>query len=289
MQNLSQHLEFLNNCNGNWKICGQITHDCGHRRYWRVRSGNKTAILVKDASSLKKFEEISKLLHDFHVPKIYETNAPFALLEDFGDTSLRKISQEKALEIAIDTARNFHTIDASGLPSWEGSEIQQGRKNFNASLEKTWQEIEENLPSMPQIFMHGDFHPDNLMLLPDDKCGLLDFQDAMRGSGAYDVVNLLEDARADISQALRAKMIDRYCCGMNAEERAAFDLWYRVLGTQFHMRVLALFSEIPSKACHLPRLKAYIKTALPHPALEPINKWLVDHKCMIFNEKYYNK
>ena len=42
------------------------------------------------------------------------------------------------------------------------------------------------------------------------RCGLLDFQDAMRAPAVYDLVSLLEDARRDVPDALRDAMIERY-------------------------------------------------------------------------------
>ena len=42
------------------------------------------------------------------------------------------------------------------------------------------------------------------------RVGLLDFQDALAGHAAYDLVSLLEDARRDTSAELREAMIRRY-------------------------------------------------------------------------------
>ena len=50
-----------------------------------------------------------------------------------------------------------------------------------------------------QVMVHRDFHIDNLFFLKDRKgiqqCGIIDFQDAVVGPQAYDLVSLLEDAR----------------------------------------------------------------------------------------------
>src|SRR5204862_3918025 len=73
---------------------------------------------------------------------------------------------------------------------------------------------------LPQALLPGatlvlrDYHADNLMLLPGrpgvEGCGLLDFQDAVLGPASYDLVSLLEDARRDVTPALRALMTERY-------------------------------------------------------------------------------
>ncbi|MEI9982578.1 MAG: phosphotransferase [Aliidongia sp.] len=62
--------------------------------------------------------------------------------------------------------------------------------------------------------MLRDYHIDNLMLLDGraglQACGLLDFQDAVIGPIAYDLVSLVEDARRDVSAPVRNAMIARY-------------------------------------------------------------------------------
>ena len=59
-----------------------------------------------------------------------------------------------------------------------------------------------------------DYHADNLHWLPSReglrRVGLLDFQDAVRGPAALDLVALLEDARRDVSPDLAKASIARY-------------------------------------------------------------------------------
>ena len=53
-----------------------------------------------------------------------------------------------------------------------------------------------------------DYHAENIMLLEGaagiERFGLLDFQDALAGHPAYDLVSLLQDARRDVSAGARA-------------------------------------------------------------------------------------
>ncbi|MEM7239160.1 MAG: phosphotransferase, partial [Pseudomonadota bacterium] len=59
-----------------------------------------------------------------------------------------------------------------------------------------------------------DYHAENLIWLPKRRgtarTGLLDYQDALAGHPAYDLVSLLEDARRDTGTELRDAMIRRY-------------------------------------------------------------------------------
>ena len=57
--------------------------------------------------------------------------------------------------------------------------------------------IVESAVSQPQVFMHRDYHSANLMVLPEDDVGILDFQDAFIGPVTYDLVSLLRDCYID--------------------------------------------------------------------------------------------
>ena len=65
----------------------------------------------------------------------------------------------------------------------------------------------------PPVTVLRDYHAENIMLLDRPglaRLGLLDFQDALAGHPAYDLVSLLQDARRDVSPALEAAMLARY-------------------------------------------------------------------------------
>ena len=147
-----------------------------------------------------------------------------------------------------------------------------------------WDEIESSLPPCPMGFVHGDYHLENLMYMDGGagikQCALIDYQDALHGGLPYDLVNLLEDARVDVPEDLRTRMIDRYCEGMSRAQKDAFLKWYRVLGTQFHCRVIGLFIMLAAEQgrddylIHINRLQKYIEIALEDNLLLPLKVWL---------------
>src|SRR5690606_30704986 len=95
-----------------------------------------------------------------------------------------------------------------------------------------------------------DYHCDNLMLVPNKKgvqaCGLLDFQDALTGPAAYDLVSILENDRYDVPKELQEKLLVRYLEKANLEcSKEDFLLWYRVLSAQRQSKILGLFYRLP--------------------------------------------
>ncbi|HRC27741.1 MAG TPA: phosphotransferase, partial [Alphaproteobacteria bacterium] len=104
-----------------------------------------------------------------------------------------------------------------------------------------WKSIERNLPPPETGFTHVDFHVDNLMWIEGaqgtDRCGLLDFQGAMRGPLAYDAANLLGDMRIDVPACVHAPVLARLCENLSPQETERFHLWHVVMGAQFHCRM----------------------------------------------------
>ena len=134
-----------------------------------------------------------------------------------------------------------------------------------------------------QTLVLRDYHVDNLMVLPGRAgtagCGLLDFQDALLGAAAYDLVSLLEDARRDIAPDLAAAMLARYLAARPALDRNSLLTDYAVLGLQRSTKIVGIFTRLdrrdgkPVYLKHLPRLWRLIGRGLEHPALAPVAAW----------------
>jgi len=295
-----------------WAIAAPLGQDSSLRRYFRVAKGKAHAVLmeaVPDDSPLAMtghkmgdFIRIANWLRSvgLSAPEIYAQDLAggYMILEDFGGLSFKQAlddGQERLYDCAADVLDHLAAQqNLPDLPQYYESHVHARHryvmdyyarpKNVEEAVTRylaAWQTIEASLSPCPQGFLHIDFHAENLMVLEGrtglQKCGLLDFQGAMIGPVPYDLVNLLEDARRDVPDDIRAKILARY--------DKTFQNWYRVLGTQFHCRVIGQFIKLaeegkPQYLAHIPRLEEYIKTALRDPLLLPLKtffeEWGVD-------------
>ena len=148
-----------------------------------------------------------------------------------------------------------------------------------------WREVLPLAHRVPASLLLRDYHAANLMLLPDRdgirQAGLLDFQDAYRGPVTYDLVSLLEDARRDVPEALREKMMARYLAQFPALDREAFETSLAILAAQRHTRVLAIFERLSRhegkhdyRRLHSPRVERLLQSALRHPMLAGVKQWI---------------
>jgi len=130
-----------------------------------------------------------------------------------------------------------------------------------------------------EVLILRDYHAENLIWLPGRtghaRVGLLDFQDAMTGGRAYDLVSLLQDARRDVPPALEEAMLARYIAACGRDE-AAFRAAYACLGAQRNLRILGVFARLclrDGKRRYLsliPRVWAHLARDLDHPVLAPV-------------------
>lgn len=132
-----------------------------------------------------------------------------------------------------------------------------------------------------------DYHSPNLLWLPERegiaRIGLLDFQDAMMGSAAYDVASLLQDARVTVPEMMEISLLSRYTRARMKAERAfdapAFARLYATFAAQRASKILGIFARLdrrdgkPQYLRHLPRVWTYLQRSLAHPDLAQLAAW----------------
>jgi hypothetical protein len=299
-----------------------LAGDASFRRYERIRHHGRSAVLMDappPVEDVRPFIAIDRLLCGFGLsaPRILaeDAGAGLLLLEDLGDDTftrlLAKGEDEPALyALAVDTLVALHRLpaaraapdfvppyddrrlldEAALLAEWYLPAI-DGRPTAEATAREwrdLWAVALRAARHVPETLVLRDFHVDNLIRIPGRAgvaaCGLLDFQDAVRGPVAYDLVSLLEDARRDIAPALVAGLRRRYLDAFPSLDPAALDRAMAVLGAQRHAKVIGIFTRLcvrdgkPDYLRHIPRVWRLLDAALARePALAPVAVWLDAH------------
>jgi tRNA threonylcarbamoyl adenosine modification protein YjeE len=154
-----------------------------------------------------------------------------------------------------------------------------------------WRELLAKAAAAPQTWVIRDFHSPNLIWLDERadiaRVGIIDFQDAVLGPAAYDLVSLLQDARVDVPEALELAMLTRYIKTRLADDDtfdpAAFAELYAIMSAQRNTRLLGTFARLnrrdgkPQYLRHQPRIWTYLNRSLDHPALSGIRAWYAAH------------
>jgi aminoglycoside/choline kinase family phosphotransferase len=298
----------------------KLAGDASFRRYYRLTDGRRSVVLM-DApppqENARAYVQVAQILRGYGLsaPEIYaaDLDRGFLLIEDFGDDTYTKLlasgGDEPALyTLAIDTLIALQrAVAENGVP--DVPPYEEARFLTEAGLLVDWyapETLGAPLPAdaceeylalwrqiLPQAALPGptlvlrDYHVDNLMLLPGRAgiggCGLLDFQDALRGPAAYDLVSLLKDARRDVPPPLRTAMTERYLSAFPGLDRAAFARSAAILAVQRNCKIVGLFVRLwrrdgkPQYLPHIPRVWRLIEADLGEPVLSPLARWLDRH------------
>jgi aminoglycoside/choline kinase family phosphotransferase len=297
-----------------------LAGDASFRRYERVRRGEKFAVLM-DAPPPKEdtrpFVAVTRHLQalGYCAPELYAEDAAagLLLLEDLGDATYGRVLAEGAdratlYDAAVDLLVDLHAKPESAtvpvwLPPYDEARIlveaelltdwymplMFGRPT-DAGVKRAYQDIWRGflpiLQASGRTLVLRDFFADNLMWLPGrpgvKKVGLLDYQDALAGSPAYDLMSLIEDARRDIDPALEARLLARYRAARPAIDHDAFRAAYVILAAQRHCKVIGIFTRLSVRdgkagyLVHIPRLWRLLERACRDPLLAPLAHWLDD-------------
>lgn len=251
-------------------------------------------------------------------PEIYAADAPngYVLMEDLGadlftdslakgvsETELYQGAAEVLARIHADTApavlppdKVLHAYDETALlaevdllTEWFFP-VGLGRSataDELAEFHGLWRAVLAPVLNTRPVFVHRDYHAQNLMWMPGRdgaaRVGLIDFQDGVAGSPAYDMISLVEDARRDVSAATGRLTLSHYLDKMQAQgtpvDGDAFALEMAVYAAQRNTKIVGIFARLArrdGKARYLdllPRVWSYLNNDLTHPALAELKSW----------------
>ncbi len=283
-----------------------LAGDASFRRYFRVTHGARAAVLM-DAppphEDPRPFLTVAGWLAErgFAAPAIHAADAAqgLVLLEDFGDARLREAADAAphdafglyaaAVDVLVELRRHpagpFAPYDRAVLQREAGLFVDWympavGRDADAAGYHAAWDAVLDHALTAEPVTVLRDYHSENLMLA-GGRLGLLDFQDALAGHPAYDLVSLLQDARRDVDPNIEQAMLERY----RAETGAGDDFLdtYHVLGAQRNAKILGIFTRLwkrdgkPRYAALCPRVWAYLERDLSEPVMAPVARWFDDH------------
>ena len=284
--------------------------DWSVRNYARLTNKNgDTAILLKSPPDDSPDAMIGHLITPWstmnthfksigvNVPTIIKEDLAqgLILMDDFGDDTIAGKGVDaymKATDILI-TMRDHPNALNTDLINYEDTHVYKALRFYpsyvldKSELESTWfaawDEVTADLPPCPRAFTHIDFAAMNLMWANND-IGVIDFQAACNSPFVYDLVNLLEDIRRDISDNTKQSCKNHYCATLSPETTAIFNAWYPVITAQFHARILGQIQYLAKDKGRDDLMQYYddittrLEMELQHPSLRPILRLINDNK-----------
>ncbi len=223
------------------------------RRYYRVRNGGKTAVLMQcrpDDPDYERHLTYTRFFeaHALPVPDLLATDEvrKRALFEDLGDTSLYSFMKlphetgviEDIYQSVLDILVTLHSrvtqhIEECPLLQKRIFDYDYLRWETNYFLERFILGMEEitvcDRPTLQNEFhllarkadsyskriIHRDFQCQNIMITAGGIPRVIDFQGARMAPPAYDVASILWDPYHRLDESVRTKLLDYYVAEMN--------------------------------------------------------------------------
>jgi aminoglycoside/choline kinase family phosphotransferase len=248
------------------------------------------------------FLNVAKYLKQkgINVPAVhhYSREDDLLILEDLGDELLaRKVETENAdilkhwYEKAIDLLITLQAKTANSdkkecvalqrsfdefLFNWEfdhfleyGVETRLDKKIAEQDKQiivEYLHKLAREIVRLPYGFTHRDYQSRNIFVV-DDELFLIDFQDALLGPQAYDLVSLLRDSYVELSPQLVSQLVDYYCTQKSIETKS-FQREFDLVTIQRKLKDSGRFVYIdrvknnPGYLKYIPSSLRYVKEAL---------------------------
>ena len=296
--------------------------DAGFRSYWRGQAAagahtSKSVIVMDsppDKEDVRPWLRIRALLEagGVRVPRVLAEDVEhgFLLLEDLGrDTYLHAIDSDNADALFDDAITQLLKLQAiappADMPVYDETLLARELKLFDEwflgrhlgidldcgdleRLERVYRRLIDTALAQPQVLVHRDFMPRNLMPA-DAGPAVLDFQDAVRGPIAYDALSLFKDAFLSWPQDRIDVWLNRYHAraldaGLPVPSLDRFRRDADWIGVQRHLKVIGIFARLhhrdskPKYIADAPRFLAYLDGVVPkYPELAPLGELLDRH------------
>lgn len=298
-----------------------LAGDASFRRYDRARHADGRIAVLMDApppqENVAPFVTVAQWLaaSGFAAPRIFAEDREhgFLLLEDLGDDSFTRVlaaAPERETELYRAAGRLLAALhqhadilpdvphydrdtllrEAALLPDWYLRAVSGENNSARDAFFAAWNQVFDAFPPLTQVLVLRDYHADNLMLLPEPRehahgygrVGLLDFQDALIGSPAYDLVSYLDDARRDVSAHTRNAVLEEYA-QLTGTDLHSLRVQCDVLGAQRNCKILGIFMRLtlrdgkPQYLDYLPRVWRLLEHEMREPILAPVKAWFDAH------------
>jgi N-acetylmuramate 1-kinase len=287
-----------------------------------IYDGKSYSAAVHLAEDVKPFVAIADGLRErgFSAPAIHhaDLDSGFLITEDFGSAAviegdpsrpieeryqaatdmlaaLHRETLPGTLQLAPNLSYAIPVFDTDALLVEIGLMLEwylpdrgvQVAAELRAEFVAIWRDLLDKAAASASTWVLRDFHSPNLIWLDDRagiaRVGIIDFQDAVLGPAAYDLVSLLQDARIDVPELLELSLLTRYIKARRAVDDsfdpAGFAELYAIMSAQRNTRLLGTFARLnrrdgkPQYLRHQPRIWRYLERSLAHPMLAPARQW----------------
>ena len=265
----------------NFRDFKKLSGDASHRNFYRNKKNNSIIVYTKNDKfkNLLIYDSINKLLN------LNNINAP-VLINQYYAKNYIEIS-DLGDEVAIKKFRKFKLVNYKPLfkilnklinikqrkiktflntyyeiPQYTDNllfreamlfskwylptKMKKNTKKISNKFNLIIRQLIKKISLKKKVLVHRDFHLSNIIIFKK-KTYLIDNQDAVYGSIAYDIASLIDDVRIKVSRSNREKLYSSYISNIKILDQKKFRNDFEIISILRNLKIIGIFTRLSKR------------------------------------------
>lgn len=259
----------------------KLSGDASHRNFYRNKKNNSIIVYTKNDKfkNLLIYDSINKLLNLNNIDAPVLINQYYAKnyieISDLGDeVAIKKFRKFKLVNYKplfkilnklinikqrkIKTFLNtYYEIpqytdnllfrEAMLFSKWYlPTKMKRNTKKISNKFNLIIRQLIKKISLKKKVLVHRDFHLSNIIIFKK-KTYLIDNQDAVYGSIAYDIASLIDDVRIKVSRSNREKLYSSYISNIKILDQKKFRNDFEIISILRNLKIIGIFTRLSKR------------------------------------------
>ena len=265
----------------NFRDFKKLSGDASHRNFYRNKKNNSIIVYTKNDKfkNLLIYDSINKLLNLNNIDAPVLINQYYAKnyieISDLGDEvaikKFRKFKLEnykplfkilnKLINIKQRKIKTFLNTyyeipqytdnllfrEAMLFSKWYlPTKMKRNTKQISNKFNLIIRQLIKKISLKKKVLVHRDFHLSNIIIFKK-KTYLIDNQDAVYGSIAYDIASLIDDVRIKVSRSNREKLYSSYISNIKILDQKKFRNDFEIISILRNLKIIGIFTRLSKR------------------------------------------
>lgn len=265
----------------NFRDFKKLSGDASHRNFYRNKKNNSIIVYTKNDKfknlliydSINKFLNLNNIDAPVLINQYYAKN--YIEISDLGDeVAIKKFRKFKLVNYKplfkilnklinikqrkIKTFLNtYYEIpqytdnllfrEAMLFSKWYlPTKMKRNTKQISNKFNLIIRQLIKKISLKKKVLVHRDFHLSNIIIFKK-KTYLIDNQDAVYGSIAYDIASLIDDVRIKVSRSNREKLYSSYISNIKILDQKKFRNDFEIISILRNLKIIGIFTRLSKR------------------------------------------
>lgn len=265
----------------NFRDFKKLSGDASHRNFYRNKKNNSIIVYTKNDKfkNLLIYDSINKLLNLNNIDAPVLINQYYAKnyieISDLGDeVAIKKFRKfklvnykplfkildklinikQRKIKTFLNTyyeipqyTNNLLFREAMLFSKWYlPTKMKRNTKQISNKFNLIIRQLIKKISLKKKVLVHRDFHLSNIIIFKK-KTYLIDNQDAVYGSIAYDIASLIDDVRIKVSRSNREKLYSSYISNIKILDQKKFRNDFEIISILRNLKIIGIFTRLSKR------------------------------------------